>query len=119
MSLANLKGGPERLAWLRAADDSYRGLVRVLLEQKKPKEALKRWEWYQGRPMLQPLNVVSHQHGAKSSTNPQKKISDTSGAPASAAARLVYASFEDGVQNLGEQQQGRWWLLGRLATERR
>jgi len=98
MSLANLKGGPERLAWLRAADDSYRGLVRVLLEQKKPEEALQRWEWYQGRPMLQALNVVSHQHGGKSSTKPQKKSSDTTGAPASAAARLVYASFEDGIQ---------------------
>jgi CHAT domain-containing protein/tetratricopeptide (TPR) repeat protein len=106
MSLANLKGGPERLAWLRAADDSYRGLVRVLLEQKKPEEALKRWEWYQGRPMLQPLNVISHQHGGKSSTNPQKKSSDTSGAPASVAARLVYASFEDGVQSWVSSSKG-------------
>lgn len=97
-SLANLKGGPERLAWLRAADDSYRGLVRVLLEQKKPEEALKRWEWYQGRPMLQGLNVVSHAQGTKPSTKPQNKNSDTTGAPAPANAHLVYASFEDGLQ---------------------
>jgi CHAT domain-containing protein len=111
MSLANLKGGPERLAWLRAADDSYRGLVRVLLEQKKPEEALKRWEWYQGRPMLQALNVVSHQHGGKSLTKPQKKSSYTSGALASATARLVYASFEDGLQiwvNSSKGAGGSW-----------
>ena len=97
MSLANLKGGPERLAWLRAADDSYRGLVRVLLEQKKPEEALERWEWYQGRPMLQGLNVVSHAQSGKAPTNSQKKGSNT-GTPASAGARLVYASFKDGLQ---------------------
>lgn len=97
-SLANLKSGPERLAWLRAADDSYRGLVRVLLEQKKSEEALERWEWYQGRPILQALNVASHQDGGKSSSKPQKKNSATTVTPEPAAVRLVYATFEDGLQ---------------------
>jgi tetratricopeptide (TPR) repeat protein len=43
-ALESLKDGGERLSWLRATDESYRGLVRVLLEQKKDTEALERWE---------------------------------------------------------------------------
>jgi CHAT domain-containing protein len=96
-SLTNIKGGPERLAWLRAADDSYRGLVRVLLEQKKPDQALERWEWYQGRPMLQGLHVISDVRIEKGSPKP-RKMSSKRGTPAPSGARLVYASFKDGLQ---------------------
>lgn len=94
-SLTHLKDGPERLAWVRAADDTYRGLVRVLLEQKQPEQALKQWEWYQGRPMLQ---------GLRSQRGPDGKDVDKSGKRASGSSsmhrrnRLIFASFKDGVQ---------------------
>ncbi|HEY4678559.1 MAG TPA: CHAT domain-containing protein [Candidatus Angelobacter sp.] len=94
-SLAKLKDGPERLALVRAADDSYRGLVRVLLEQKQTEQALERWEWYQGRPMLQ---------GLRSQGGRDSKWNDKSGrgAPISLSMqqgnRLIVASFKDGVQ---------------------
>lgn len=95
LSLSNLKDGPERLAWVRAADDSYRGLVRVLLEQKQPEQALERWEWYQSRPMLQ---------GLRSQTGRDRRGDDKSEKHASISSsiqrgnRLVFASFKDGVQ---------------------
>jgi CHAT domain-containing protein len=94
-SLSKLKDGPERLAWVRAADDSYRGLVRVLLEQKQTEQALERWEWYQGRPMLQ---------GLRSRGGPDSKWNDKSGKSISISQsmqqgnRLIVASFKDGVQ---------------------
>lgn len=52
-SLSKIHDSANRLAWLRATDESYRALVRVLLAQKKDKEALAQWEWYQSRPMLE------------------------------------------------------------------
>ena len=94
-SLSNLKDGPKRLAWIRAADDSYRGLVRVLLEEKQTEQALERWEWYQGRPMLQGLRSQGRQDSkgydrsqARASTSPLRQR----------ANRLIFASFKDGVQ---------------------
>ncbi len=57
-ALSGIKNGAGRLAWLRATDESYRGLVRVLLAQKKDREALAQWEWYQGRPMLQGVSTA-------------------------------------------------------------
>jgi CHAT domain-containing protein len=96
MSLTNLKGGPERLAWLRAADESYRGLVRVLLEQKKPEEALERWDWYKGRPMLQDLRVITHSQKGKGPSG--AKNNPGASMPAPDRVRLIYASFKDGVQ---------------------
>ncbi len=96
--LDSLKDGNERLKWLKATDDSYRGLVRVLLEQKKDKEALGRWEWYQSRPLLQGF----HSGGRPgSSTLPDKKGRKAPSQPLAAAVgitRLVYANFKDGLQ---------------------
>ncbi|HEY1525591.1 MAG TPA: CHAT domain-containing protein [Candidatus Angelobacter sp.] len=94
LSLLNLNDGPERLAWIRVADDSYRGLVRVLLEQKQSEQALERWEWYQGRPILQ---------GLRSSGRMDNKVFDKKGnhapaPPTSKDTRLIFASFKDGVQ---------------------
>jgi CHAT domain-containing protein len=96
-TLKNLKDGDERLKWLRATDDSYRGLVRVLLEQKKDEEALDRWEWYQNRPLLQGFHAADRQISepargqkkAQSSKRPQQMSAET---------RLIYASFKDGLQ---------------------
>jgi CHAT domain-containing protein len=94
--LDSLKDGNERLKWLKATDDSYRGLVRVLLEQKKDKEALDRWEWYQSRPLLQGF----HSGGRPgSSTLPDKRRkAPTQALATSEATHLVYANFKDGLQ---------------------
>jgi CHAT domain-containing protein len=91
-ALESLRDGDERLKWLKATDDSYRGLVRVLLEQKNDEEALKRWEWYQSRPLLQGLHTAGHQ-----GSELQKKKS-TRLWPTSAGTRLIYANFQDGLQ---------------------
>jgi CHAT domain-containing protein len=95
--LQSLSRGDERLKWLRATDESYRGLVRVLLEQKRDQEALERWEWYQSRPWLQ---------GFHSAGSPQFSLSDVKsgrrrGSDAGSiypATRLIYANFKDGLQ---------------------
>ena len=51
-ALESLKDQGDRVAWLRATDESYRGLVRVLIAQNKVEDALNRWEWYKNRPLL-------------------------------------------------------------------
>lgn len=92
-----IKNGAGRLAWLRATDESYRGLVRVLLAQKKDEEALAQWEWYQGRPMLQGLSTNSSvtqpallRANQKSALhNPLERAKEP---------RIVYAIFKDGLQ---------------------
>ncbi|MFL6388994.1 MAG: CHAT domain-containing protein [Terriglobales bacterium] len=96
-TLKSLKDGGDRLKWLKATDDSYRGLVRVLLAQKKAEEALEKWEWYQSRPLLQGFraSVVtisttkSNPNQGKSSKKPVMGLGET---------RLVYANFKDGLQ---------------------
>lgn len=96
-TLKSLKGGNDRLKWLKATDDSYRGLVRVLLAQDKSEEALDKWEWYQSRPLLQgfhttdvPISATKpNRNRGKSSSKPLKHSGET---------RLVYANFKDGLQ---------------------
>jgi CHAT domain-containing protein len=96
-TLKSLKDGDDRLKWLKATDDSYRGLVRVLLAQKKAEEALEKWEWYQSRPLLQGFRATevpipateSSRNQHKSSRKPLKSTGET---------RLVYANFKDGLQ---------------------
>ncbi len=107
LSLSKLKDGPERLALVRAADDSYRGLVRVLLEQKHLEQALERWEWYQGRPMLQGLR--SSYPDSKGYDKPGKRAAISSSTQR--GNRLIVASFKDGVQvwtNTGAGVVGSW-----------
>lgn len=95
-SLASLKEGADRLAWLRAADDCYRGLVRVMLQQNQAEQALDRWEWYQSRPLLQGLHTGSTPSQELLRKSPKKKSGATTASPQH--TRLVYASFKDGVQ---------------------
>jgi len=96
-SLGRIKNGAERLAWLRATDESYRGLVRVLLAQKKDREALAQWEWYQSRPMLHSLR--SDNSGAPASLPKPGKIAEPHLSLARTnEPRLVYAVFKDGLQ---------------------
>lgn len=95
-ALDDIKDGSERLLWLRATEESYRGLVRVLIEQKKPEEALERWELYRSRPMLRDLTMGMHGtslSGVKQSQN----ISLLNSIKSAPETRVVYASFEDGV----------------------
>jgi len=104
-TLKSLKDGEDRLKWLKATDNSYRGLVRVLLAQKKPEEALDKWEWYQSRPLLQGFRATdvpipaseSRQNPRKSSRTPVKSDGET---------RLVYANFKDGLQIWMSNEKG-------------
>lgn len=108
LSLSKLKDGPERLAWVRAADDSYRGLVRVLLEQKQPEHALEQWEWYQDRPMLQGFQSQGLD-GKEADKSAKKRASEPSSMHR--GNRLIVASFKDGVQvwrNTGAGVVGSW-----------
>jgi CHAT domain-containing protein len=86
------------LLWLRATDESYRGLVRVLIEQKRDREALDRWELYRSRPVLQPQFVVNAQgRETRKPRTTQTSPFQHSSAPAT-EARIVYAVFNDGMQ---------------------
>ena len=96
-SLGRIKNGAERLAWLRATDESYRGLVRVLLSQKKDQEALAQWEWYQSRPMLRSFRLDNT--GTPTSLPEASKIVMPHLSLAKPnEPRLIYAVFKDGLQ---------------------
>jgi CHAT domain-containing protein len=96
-TLKSLRDGDDRLKWLKATDDSYRGLVRVLLAQRKTEEALEKWEWYQSRPLLQGFRTTD---GPISATEPKRNRGKSSTTPMkhSGETRLVYANFKDGLQ---------------------
>ena len=92
-ALEGLTNDADRGSWKQATEESYRGAVRVLLGQKKDREALERWERYKAR-ILQQREVAA--------AIPASAISATrkSGLqfPSSPALRLIYANFADGVQ---------------------
>jgi CHAT domain-containing protein len=98
-SLGEIRSDRDRLQWLQAADDAYRGVVRVLAEEHNQEDSLKLWEWYESRPS-QENTVVA--------TTPKKadKVSWPSIWAHAAevswqedqTARLVYAVFNDGIQ---------------------
>ncbi|MGC2697607.1 MAG: CHAT domain-containing protein [Candidatus Angelobacter sp.] len=96
-SLESLTNGANRLAWLRATDDSYRGLVRVLLAQKKDREALERWELYKSMPLARSLPADSLARLVAPSVASRTKVSRNTSGPES-GTRLVYAGFRDGLQ---------------------
>ena len=74
------------LSWKQLTEESYRGAVRVLLAQKKDREALDRWEQYKRR--------ISQEKPATAGT-PANSVLQF---PSSPALRLVYANLDDGVQ---------------------
>jgi CHAT domain-containing protein len=92
-ALEALTSDADQGSWKRATEESYRGAVRVLLAQKKDREALERWEQYKGR--------ISQQR-ALTTARPANTISVTRKSvlqfPSSPALRLIYANFADGVQ---------------------
>jgi CHAT domain-containing protein len=91
--LEGLTNSTDRLSWKQATDESYRGAVRVLLAQKKDREALERWEQYKGRISQRPLAAEIPAATAVSAA--RKSILQF---PSSPALRLIYANFADGVQ---------------------
>lgn len=96
-SLGRIKNGTQRLAWLRATDESYRGLVRVLLSQKKDRDALAKWEWYQSRPMLHSLR--SDNTGTPTALPMEAKaVTQHPSLGRTNEPRIVYAVFKDGLQ---------------------
>ncbi|HEY2914045.1 MAG TPA: CHAT domain-containing protein, partial [Candidatus Angelobacter sp.] len=104
-TLKSLKDGEDRLKWLKATDDSYRGLVRVLLAQKKAEEALEKWEWYQSRPLLQGFRATDVPSSATESSRNQGK-SSRKPVKAPGETRLVYANFKDGLQIWTSNEKG-------------
>ncbi|HKD81260.1 MAG TPA: CHAT domain-containing protein [Candidatus Angelobacter sp.] len=95
-ALDDIKDWRERLQWLRATDESYRGLVRVLIEQKRPEEALERWELYRSRALVQ----ARQQGVGERSDTPkltQTALHTTQQSSSNPAPRLVYAHFNDGI----------------------
>jgi len=97
-TLNDIKDVAERLLWLRATDESYRGLVRVLIEQKKDHEALDRWELYRSRPILQDQFMASAQGvDTRKPKNAQRPPPQRASAPAP-ETRIIYAVFSDGMQ---------------------
>jgi CHAT domain-containing protein len=95
--LKSLIDGGNRVAWLRATDDSYRGLVRVLIAQDRTEDALGRWEWYKSRPMLRGLRSGGARiPGDKSAVNMKAKAAEK--VPSSLENHVVYANFKDGLE---------------------
>jgi len=100
--LKGLKDGPDRVAWLRATDDSYRGLIRILIAENKIEDALRRWEWYKSRPLLQGLSF-ENAHLSRNDTNVKVKAAEK--AP-DTENRVVYANFKDGLEIWTSNKQG-------------
>jgi CHAT domain-containing protein len=118
-ALDSLKDGDERLKLLRATDESYRGLVRVMLDQKKDAEALERWEWYKSRPLLQGLYPAG---GPGSGTSPEKRRkAPLQPRAAAGTTHLIYANFKDGLQiwtSSSKGVTGTWVQVKQLDFER-
>lgn len=117
--LQTLSRGDERLKWLRATDESYRGLVRVLLEQRRDQEALERWEWYQSRPLLQGFHSAGRPNFSVSNDKNGKRDAPEAGVTYP-ATRLVYANFKDGLQiwtSSSKGVQGTWVQVKRQDFE--
>jgi CHAT domain-containing protein len=90
-SLDTLHDEASRLKWIKESDGAYRGLVRLLLKQDKPEEALRLWEWYKGLAG----SPVPHTH-----IKSEAALFAMIGYPSHVfkKARIVYAVFRDGVQ---------------------
>src|ERR1051326_7782557 len=91
-TLKGLTSDADRESWRQATEDSYRGEVRVLLAQKKNREALERWEQYKGRISQQKPLAAAIPASAGAAGNSGLQF------PSSPAFRPVYANFADGVQ---------------------
>ncbi len=97
-SLRTITDESSRLKWVTGADESYRGWIQVLLEQKKDRQALQLWEWYKSRPLSE-----AGIPGAKPAFNQDFSAASPGGefeVPLSfeQTPRIVFATFDSGVQ---------------------
>lgn len=110
-TLYSLTDSSKRLQWMKATDESYRGMIRVLLEEKKDDQALQFWERYKGSSLVQESHSSSFAKAtATIQTGMQRRAASTL-LPPPQETRLVYAAFEDGLQIWivsGKTVQGRW-----------
>lgn len=93
-ALEGLPKDADRESWRQATEESYRGAVRVLLAQKKDREALERWEQYKGR-ISQQRPLATEIPAATTVSAGRKSILQFASSP---TLRLIYANFSDGVQ---------------------
>ncbi|MGC2743631.1 MAG: CHAT domain-containing protein [Candidatus Angelobacter sp.] len=94
VALEGLTNNTDRLLWKQATEESYRGAVRVLLAQRKDREALERWERYKAR-ISQEKQLTEEIPAANSISATRKSALQF---PSSPELRLIYANFADGVQ---------------------
>lgn len=86
-----LKKERDRQHWTREIGDLCRGLVEVLLLQKRDEEALQLWEWFQSRSFVQPL----HPHLSEVRWTEIEQTVLSQPLPHSSDTRLVYASTRE------------------------
>lgn len=79
-----------RLQWLRAADETYRGLTQSLLDQGEARKALVAWERFKSRSLETPDAHNQYQ-------NIREELSQAV-LPAPSDAHLIYVSFKDSLQ---------------------
>src|SRR5207248_8495298 len=97
-SLATLTSPSKRLQWTNKTEDLYKGLTRVLILQNEAEDAWKLWEWYKSRSMMAGKGLTANAPAAKLTwTALQQQIRQTVILP-DQAARLVYVTFEDGIE---------------------
>lgn len=58
-SLGRLESEHDRLQWIQASSDAYRGMVRTLLELHRDEDAFRLWEWYESRPSADDAELAS------------------------------------------------------------
>jgi CHAT domain-containing protein len=80
-----------RLPWIRATNQAYRGITRVLLEKKQDEQALAVWEWSKGR-LLENRNLLRPPVLSVGSTGKAQLV------PTTKAIHIIYASFPDRLQ---------------------
>ena len=98
-SLSGLKSEQDRLQWIQASSDAYRGMVRALLEQHRDEAAFRLWEWYESRPSgdswTEPTAIS--RSGPATWARLWTDLSKISW-PGRQSNRVVFAVFDDGVQ---------------------
>lgn len=105
-ALGTLKKESMRLQWTKETGEIYRGLVGVFLGQKKDKEALQLWEWYQARS-LTPQTSPGSGPVKTAWQEIEKEVSKVPLPTLPSGTRLIYASIKDRL-NI--------WAIGRERT---
>jgi CHAT domain-containing protein len=91
-SLSTLKHADQRIEWVAKTEELYRGLVQIWLEQNRPVDAWKLWEWSKTRSMYQGHPSRDSRPSALAWQELQKKILSLP-VPREPSVRVVYAVF--------------------------